>query len=133
MTEVKDKNGTTLAIIHRKSNWKDGLDFITKETDFLQVGTWNYNKDKSLDRHHHNRLKRSSSITQECVILLSGSMNVEIFDLDRCLVSQLILEQGDLAVFLDGGHAYQILEDNTRIVECKNGPFLGVELDKTRF
>lgn len=133
MVEVKDENGFTLAIIHRKDDWRDGLDFITEDKDFLQVGTWNYDKDKKLDRHHHNHLERTCSITQECVIILSGSMNVEVFDLEKCFVSQFVLEQGDLGIFLHGGHAYQILEDNTRIVECKNGPFLGVELDKTRF
>ena len=40
---------------------------------------------------------------------------------------------GDFAVLLAGGHGYEIQEDDTRIIETKNGPFLGVDLDKTGF
>jgi hypothetical protein len=34
---------------------------------------------------------------------------------------------------MNGGHDYTILEDDTRILEIKNGPFLGREIDKTLF
>ena len=40
---------------------------------------------------------------------------------------------GDLAVFVYGGHGYEILEDDTKIIEAKNGPFINVEKDKERF
>ena len=43
------------------------------------------------------------------------------------------LNEGDLAVFVYGGHGYEILEDDTKIIETKNGPFTGVENDKVKF
>ena len=33
-------------------------------------------------------------------------------------------------VMIAGGHGFEILEPNTKIVECKNGPFISVEKDK---
>lgn len=133
MHYVKDKNSNKLAILVKPSDWKIGLDFITDEHEFLQVGTWYYSKGKVLDRHHHNFVERQTDITQECVTVMQGSLNVEIYDEDKLLVEEYIMSEGDFSVFLKGGHAYEILEDNTRILETKNGPFLGVEKDKTRF
>jgi len=33
-------------------------------------------------------------------------------------------------VILRGYHGYEILEDDTRVLEVKNGPFTSVEADK---
>ena len=41
-----------------------------------------------------------------------------------------ILEQGDASFTLEGGHNYQILEDNTLVYEYKTGPYEGQKLDK---
>jgi hypothetical protein len=35
-------------------------------------------------------------------------------------------------VLLAGGHGYEILEDNTKILEVKNGPYLGASEDRKR-
>ena len=133
MYYVKDKKSSILSILVRPNDWKCGLDFITDDSEFLQVGTWFYSKGKILDRHHHNIIQRQTDITQECVTVMQGSMHVEIYDNDKLLVDDYIMSKGDFSVFLRGGHSYKILEDNTRILETKNGPFLGVEKDKTRF
>lgn len=133
MEKVHDKKGKLLALKVSPSQWKEGLDFITKDEEFIQVGTWNYDKGKVLDRHFHNTVKRSSHLTQECVVVMSGSMLVDIYDDEQTFVCSKTLAAGDFAVFLSGGHGYEIQEDMTRIIETKNGPFLGVDLDKTRF
>lgn len=133
METIHDEKGKLLAIIVSPSQWKEGLDFITTDEEFIQVGTWNYDKGKVLDRHFHNIVNRSSNLTQECVVVMSGSMLVDIYDDERKLIGSKRLAAGDFAVFLAGGHGYEILEDGTRIIETKNGPFLGVDLDKTRF
>jgi hypothetical protein len=48
-------------------------------------------------------------------------------------LQDFILKEGELAVFGYGGHGYEILEDDTQIIESKNGPFAGVEQDKIKF
>ena len=48
-------------------------------------------------------------------------------------IDEYILKVNDLAVFAHGGHGYEILEDNTQIIEAKNGPFINAEVDKTKF
>lgn len=33
---------------------------------------------------------------------------------------------------MNGGYGYRILEDNTKVIEIKNGPYLGAEKDRRR-
>ena len=40
---------------------------------------------------------------------------------------------GDMAIMAYGGHSYKILEDNTKIIETKNGPFISVDVDKVKY
>ena len=52
---------------------------------------------------------------------------------NKNFVEDFILDEGDLAVFAYGGHGYEILSDNTKIIESKNGPFIDVDTDKSKF
>lgn len=122
-----------IATLRRSMDWKPGLDFITEDEDYLQVGTWNYDKGRILERHEHNYAPRKSMITQECVYVVSGSMEVNFYSRKRNFLCSEILIAGDYAVIFGGGHEYKILEDNTKVLETKNGPFLGVEIDKTKY
>lgn len=122
-----------IAIIRRHTEWKPGLDFVTPDEKFIQVGTWNYDAGKKLDRHEHNIVERVSNITQECVFVVSGSMDIDFFSADRNFLETVRLQTFDYAVIYGGGHSYHILEDDTKILETKNGPFPGVDVDKTRY
>lgn len=133
MKEVKDSNGKRLCILWQDEDWNQGLQFLTNDEQFLQLGTWWYNKGKILDRHHHNIVERKSNLTQECVVVISGKMRVDIYDDLQKFVESFEINAGELALFEAGGHGYEILSDDTKIVETKNGPFMGLDKDKTRF
>jgi hypothetical protein len=122
-----------LSIVYRDEDWVEGLNFITPSDLFIQVGSWWYNEGKKLDSHIHNEFLREANRTQEMVYVKKGSMKVLLFDENRNYLEDYILNEGDLAVFAYGGHGYEILEDNTQIIESKNGPFLDVETDKQKF
>ena len=64
------------------------------------------------------------------VFVKFGSMKVTIFDSNDRIVTVFILNTGDYAVMGDCGHGYEILSDDTQILEAKTGPFVGVEADK---
>lgn len=129
MEQIKQEE-QLYAMIHRKDDWKEGLDFLTPDEAFCQVGTWFYQKGKQLRAHRHIYNERPNTVTQECVIVLKGSMRVDFYDDDNHLFRSDVLNAGDLLIVLAGAHGYEILEPNTKIVECKNGPFVSVEKDK---
>ena len=128
-----EHDGYIISIIYRDSDWVKGLNFITPDELFLQVGSWWYDKGKKLDSHVHNEFERTAMRTQESVYVKKGSMRVFVYNEEMEYLEDFILNQGDLAVFAYGGHGYEILEDSTQIIETKNGPFVDVETDKRKF
>ena len=126
-------NGQIISIIYRDKDWVKGLNFITPDELFVQVGSWWYDKGKKLDSHIHKEFDRNSTRTQETIYVKQGSVKVFLFTEEEEFFKDYILNQGDLAVFGYGGHGYEILEDDTQIIESKNGPFISVDLDKKKF
>lgn len=122
-----------IAIKYELSEWPEGLNFITSNELAIQVSSWLYKKGKILDSHYHKEYKRFSNKTMEMIYVVDGSMKVSLFDLEKNLIEKFTVKKGDTAIFVDGGHGYEILEDNTRIIESKNGPFISVEKDKEKF
>ena len=131
--ETITNNGQIISIIYRDKDWVKGLNFITPDELFVQVGSWWYDKGKKLDSHVHNEFERTAMRTQESVYVKKGSMRVLVYNEEMEYLEDFILNQGDLAVFAYGGHGYEILEDSTQIIETKNGPFVDVETDKRKF
>lgn len=128
-----EHDGYLVAIIYRDEDWIEGLNFITPNDMFVQVGSWWYMKGRKLASHIHNDFERSAMRTQEMTYIKKGSMRVILFDEQKNFIGDFILKEGDLAVYAYGGHGYEILEDDTKIIETKNGPFVDVETDKTKF
>lgn len=128
-----EHDGKIFTIIYRDEDWVKGLNFITPDDLFVQVGSWWYDKGKELQRHVHKDYERTAIRTMESVYVRRGSMKVTLYTEDKEYHSDFVLKEGELAVFAYGGHGYTILEDDTQIIESKNGPFVDVDTDKTKF
>lgn len=125
--------GKNLARLIEPSDWKPGLGFFSNDSEFIQVGTWFYDQGKELQNHVHNEFDRTASRTCETVYMVSGSMRVNLYTLEKKYVESFDIHQGDTLILLDSGHGYEILEDGTKVLEIKNGPFMGVDVDKEKF
>ena len=75
---IKDEK--IIAIIYRDQDWTEGLNFITPDELFVQVGSWWYQEGKELDSHIHNDYERVAKRTQEMTYVKSGSMQVLLYD-----------------------------------------------------
>ncbi len=128
------KDGVILArIIRAKEAWSsEGLAFFSDDKEFIQAGSWNYSRGKELLAHTHNKVIRSVSHTQEVVFVKSGSLQAYIYDNKDNLVEEITAYKDDILIMLAGGHGYKILEDNTKVLEIKNGPYLGPDIDRKR-
>ena len=131
--ETITHDGQIISIIYRDKDWVKGLNFITPDELFVQVGSWWYDKGRKLDSHIHKEFDRTATRTQETIYVKQGSVKVLLFTEKEKFFQDYILYQGDLAVFGYGGHGYEILEDDTQIIESKNGPFISVDKDKKKF
>lgn len=126
------KNGVLLARHIPGDAWTSNLSFFSNDSDFLQVGTWVYGTGRQLAAHRHNIVERSVNRTQEAIFVRKGRLTASIYDEDDALVERVELRGGDLLVLLAGGHGYLIQEDGTQVLEIKNGPYPGAEIDRVR-
>ena len=124
-----------LHMIHRVDEFytiKDGhRRDIVAEKEFIQSAAMNMNKGHSLQAHKHIwKPGERECIAQESWVVIKGSVEVPMYDLDGTLIETPILYPGDSSVSLYGGHAYVVLEDDTLVYEYKTGPYKGRENDK---
>ena len=133
MREIR-KGGKILARHIVAEDIKPGLISLTGDNEFLQVVAWgHYEKGKYLQDHWHNEFARSAMRTYEAVYVVKGAIEARIFDLDLKPVETLTIKQGEMLILLESAHGYTILEEDTTVLEFKNGPFLGADKDKTKF
>jgi len=129
--KIRDDD-TLLAILIRSADWERGLNFVSSHGDFLQVGTWWYDKEHRLGPHIHRTQPRTVLRTQEVICVMKGRLRADIYTEDREPLSSVELGEADVLILLGGGHGYQILEAGTRVLEVKNGPYFGAEVDRER-
>lgn len=111
---------------------KPGLNFYSNDDEFIQVGAWNYDEGKELLAHIHNEVDRTINRTYETLYVISGKIEAKIYSLTEELLDTFVVNAGDVLVLLECGHGYKILEDNTKVLEVKNGPYLGADIDRRR-
>ena len=121
-----------LHVVVRKEDLKPGRKDIIPEEHFIQCSHLNMEKGKTFRPHKHIFKNRTRDvIAQESWIVIQGKVKCIFYDLDDTILVEPILNPGDAAFTLEGGHNYEILEDNTLVYEYKTGPYEGQALDKT--
>ena len=121
-----------LHVIVRKEDLTPGRVEVVPEDHFIQCALLNMEKGKTFKPHKHIRKERTRDvIAQESWIVIQGSVKCIFYDTDDQIISTPILYPGDASFTLEGGHNYEIQEDNTLVYEYKTGPYEGQALDKT--
>ena len=103
---------------------------FSPDEEFLQVACMSYDAGVSFRPHLHIENNRQTTITQESWVIVRGSVKVFLYDENKTLIKEQILQSGDCSVSFRGGHAYEILEENTLVYEFKTGPYEGQKKDK---
>ncbi len=132
VVEIKEGELVLARHIPATAAWQDGLNFFSQDNDFIQVGIWGYGAGKELKAHIHNEVTREVLWTQEVLFVRKGKLRANIFDTTEKKVAELEVNSGDLIILLRGGHGYDILEDGTQVLEIKNGPYVGPDMDRRR-
>ena len=121
-----------LHVIVRKSDLTPGRVEVVPEDHFIQCALLNMEKGKTFKPHKHIWKERTRNvIAQESWIVIQGSVKCIFYDIDDQIIATPILQPGDASFTLEGGHTYEIQEDNTLVYEYKTGPYEGQSLDKT--
>lgn len=126
--KVKEK---VLHLVYRGSEFDQERTELVDADQFIQCSYLNMNKGKTFKPHKHIWKDFSgSTIAQESWVIIQGSVKVLFYDIDGSFITSHVLNSGDSSFTLEGGHTYEILEDNTIVYEYKTGPYRGQKLDK---
>lgn len=125
------KKQKLLHIVYRLEDFEGRQDIIP-ENNFIQCATLKMNEGKTFPPHKHIKKNRSykDKIAQESWVVIRGSVKCSFYDLNDELIASPILNAGDASFTLEGGHTYEILEDDTIVYEYKTGPYEGQKNDK---
>ena len=128
----KCEPGKLLHLINRFDEI-DGRTDIAPEEPFIQAATIKFPQGGKKFRTHQHIWKpapREQVIAQESWIVVQGSVRVFMYDTDQLFLQDEVIKKGDCSMTFEGGHTYEILEDDTIVYEYKTGPYMGVENDK---
>jgi len=129
----KVETGLLLHVINRLEDITSGRRDLSETKEFLQISTLNLDNGKTFYPHKHIWKKvEPKSIAQESWIVIKGKVKAILYDVDDTILTEVILNPGDLSMTFYGGHNYEILEDGSIIYEVKTGPYFGVDLDKIK-
>jgi hypothetical protein len=121
-----------LHIIVRKNEMSPGRENLITEENFIQCSSLNLPKGTTFKPHKHIWKERTKNvIAQESWVVIQGSVKCIFYDIDDLIITTEILNVGDASFTLEGGHNYEILEDETLVYEYKTGPYEGQDFDKT--
>lgn len=121
-----------LHVINRLDDIVETRTNVAPDHEFLQLATIKMEKGKTFRPHQHiwKDSPTEKIIAQESWVIFRGSVKVYFYDIDGELLTEEIINSGDCSMTFEGGHTYEILEDDTIVYEYKTGPYMGIEKDK---
>ncbi len=142
IVEIRDRHDAdggegTLAILlllHQTgegTRYPDGLHFVTKSDEELQVAVMKWGAGTKIDPHVHPPRQRTIETTGEVIVVKTGRVLVDFFNSRREYVDTRVLTSGDVMIFKSGGHSFAFIDDS-ELVEVKQGPYQ-YDKDKIKF
>ena len=89
-----------------------GLNFVTDDEKYLQLGIWNYEKGKDLDLHFHNEFERKGYRTNEFVFVLKGEIECNLYTEEGEFIESVIVKENEGILQHNHAHEYKILKDS---------------------
>jgi hypothetical protein len=101
------------------------VDLSTAE-EFLQISVVPLAAGREIKPHRAlSRPVGGEGPVQEAWIVMRGSIEVGLYDIDRTFLKSAVLTAGWILVTFRGGHSFKTLSDPTTLIECKIGPYVG--------
>lgn len=120
-----------LHIVCNTADINDARTDVVDDDEFLQLAILKLPQGKTFVPHKHiYKEVPSVAIAQESWVVLKGSVLAIFYDLNDEVIAKQVLQSGDVSITLNGGHNYEILEEDTLVLEYKTGPYYGQKLDK---
>lgn len=117
-------DGKKLISIIFRNNFKDiKSNFVTKESQPLQVGIHQTLAKKVLSKHKHKAIKIADKIKcHEVLIVQIGYLLISFYSKDDKLITTKKISSGDGILVMEAVHQVT-LSKNSKVIEIKQGPY----------
>jgi len=130
--EIKHED-LLLGVILRGSTQIDhGAKFYTPNNLNFQLAQMKHKAGYQIVPHLHKNFQRVITGTTEALIVKSGKIKVNFYDLNKQYLKNAEIAGGDIIMLFQGGHGFEIIDD-AEFYEIKQGPFAGTDADKEKF
>lgn len=126
-----EHNGQLMAIVLRGGSEGEGVTFVSPPSASLQVGALVHRAGARIKAHVHKPVARTITGTMEVLHIESGEVEAEFYDDHGSRIESAKLGPCDTILLMAGGHGFNVRKDS-RIIEVKQGPYLGANQDKER-
>jgi hypothetical protein len=130
MMECVESDGRVLALILRGRPVCEGATFYTPPENSIQLGILAHKQGTVIRPHIHKDASRTVRGVQEVLHVECGVIQADFYADDGTKLRSAKLSDGDTILFMNGGHGLKVLSD-AKILEVKQGPYLGPNEDKT--
>ncbi|MBU0760457.1 MAG: hypothetical protein KJ600_00975 [Nanoarchaeota archaeon] len=121
--------GELVHVIQRGRDITQRREDFASEGEPLQAAAIRLTQGESVQAHRHMKMSRLIESTQEMVVVISGTIEVDFYDINGLPIKREVLKGGDCYVTYRGGHSVKALEES-KLLEVKNGPYLGKDKDQ---
>lgn len=119
-------DGTVLAIVVRSDFEPQGIEFITDNSEELQLGVMLRSQSTPVELHKHLPVDRQLKSTKEFIWIRFGHCEIRVFsDVDEEMYRQFELFTGDCVLLLAAKHSIDFLIPSS-LLEIKQGPYIQV-------
>lgn len=123
MSEEIWNNDQLIGIVVDSKKREFGIQFFTPNSNSFQLAYMRYCPGKIIDAHIHLGCKKIVCDIQETLFIKSGKIKISFYDNNGVHIIDKILGEGDVVLFISGGHGLEVLEE-VEIIETKQGPYL---------
>jgi hypothetical protein len=129
MIEKVEHGGIVFALILRKGLDPETTTFYTSKDTSLQLGIIKHEKGYMEPPHIHRRSEKLVYNVIESLHIEYGKVEINFYNEEGEKIDKTILNEGDVALLINGGHAIKALE-TFKAIKIKQGPYLSIEEDK---
>jgi hypothetical protein len=124
---------TLIAIVGSLEDAAWGNKFVTENELPMQMGIMRLNKSEIQNHVHKIRNRQLKTISNEFHMVIRGRAMLRLFNKEKELVAKQMLCPNMFCILYSGGHGYEIIRDDTLMVEVKLGAYSSVDDDKEKF
>jgi hypothetical protein len=125
-------DGVLYALLFVNQPLQEGAHFLTPDSMPLQLGFLVHPSGKSIKPHAHRHQDKLVKSTYEVLYIIEGRIELQFYSLEGRLLGTRQMSSGDAVILMDGGHGLKVLE-SCRILEVKQGPYFGTDVEKLFF